>query len=249
MNEGYIALIDSGIGGMSMLLELMKVLPNERYLYFGDNFNAPYGNKSINELREITLNNIDFLKRYNIKLLVVACNTLSVNLLKDVSDYSGIKTFGVFPPIEKAVMENQPCLLLSTKRTAENFKNIKGLTVVGLENLAREIEENQYDLSGISISNNLSSASSKFVNKAGYYKTIILGCTHYFFVKDKIFDHLKPQKIIFGEYFTARAVKNYLKSSKSLENNRQNQVLFIGENSRFNKKFFNFYGQNPLILN
>ena len=46
MNNGYIALIDSGIGGISLLLELIKLLPNERFLYFGDNKNAPYGNKN-----------------------------------------------------------------------------------------------------------------------------------------------------------------------------------------------------------
>ena len=44
MKEGYIALIDSGVGGISLLLELLKILPNEKYLYFGDNDNAPYGN-------------------------------------------------------------------------------------------------------------------------------------------------------------------------------------------------------------
>ena len=64
MNDGYIAILDSGIGGVSVLLELIKLLPNERYLYFGDNHNAPYGNKSLSQLLRITEKNIDYIKQY-----------------------------------------------------------------------------------------------------------------------------------------------------------------------------------------
>ena len=76
MNDGYIAILDSGIGGISVLLELIKLLPNERYLYFGDNHNAPYGNKSLSQLLRITEKNIDYIKQYKIKALIFACNTL-----------------------------------------------------------------------------------------------------------------------------------------------------------------------------
>ncbi len=238
MKEGYIALLDSGIGGISLLKELIKIMPNERYLYFGDNDNAPYGNKNLSSLRDITLKNIDYLKQYNIKLLVLACNTLSVNLLEEITTYSGLKTFGVFPPVETSLLSGKPSLLLATERTAENYKEINGLTAVGLKDLAKDVELNAFNLNNISMQKNFRHISGDFVDKPRFYDTVILGCTHYFFVKDKIFDHLKPQKIIFGEYFTAREVKKYLKMTKSLENYKQNQVLFVGKNADFNQKFF-----------
>ncbi len=247
MNDGYIALIDSGVGGISLLIELLKELPNEKYLYYGDNHNAPYGSKNISLLREITFRNIDYIKRYKVKLLVVACNTLSVNLLKEIEDYSGIKTFGVFPPVEKAILQGGKKLLLATERTAENYKGIKGLATVGLKTLAGDIEDNMFNLDCLSLQEKFNQISQNFVNEKFYYDTVILGCTHYFFVKNQIFDHLRPRKIIFGESFTAKKIKNYLKNSKSSVKIKQNQIIFIGENAKLNQKFYNFYTQKNNI--
>ncbi len=246
MKNGYIALLDSGIGGISLLLELEKILPNENYLYLGDNYNAPYGNKTIAQLRDITLKNIDLIKKYDVKVLVVACNTLSVNLLSDIRDYSGLITFGVFPPVEKICMQNKRSLLLATERTAENYKGLKNLTSVGLKTLAIDIERNKFNLSSLSMSDVLNKTNCSFINKPCYYDTVILGCTHYFFIKNKIFDHFRPRKIIFGEIFTAKVVSEFLKNEKLLGNYRRNQVLFIGENANQNRSFYKYCGQNNI---
>ena len=61
MNDNYIAVIDSGVGGLSVLSELVKSAPNNNYIYFGDNSNAPYGNKSERQLKEITIKNLDLM--------------------------------------------------------------------------------------------------------------------------------------------------------------------------------------------
>ena len=79
MNNQYIAVIDSGIGGISVLRELIKSFPCEKFLYFGDNKNTPYGNKSKRDLLNLAIHNINILKSYPIKAIVLACNTLSVN--------------------------------------------------------------------------------------------------------------------------------------------------------------------------
>ncbi len=248
MNDGYIALLDSGIGGLSVLNQLLNILPNEKYIYFGDNQNAPYGNKSLSELKRITFKNIDYIKQYNIKLLVVACNTLSVNLINDITAYSGLKTFGVFPPVEQAIIKSKRSLLLATERTAQIYREVKGLTAIGLKTLAKDIEDNKFKLNSFSIDKAITMSSGKYVNTLGYYDSIILGCTHYFFIKNKIFDHFRPQKIIFGEKFTADAVKNFIKNKKSLENYKQNELLFIGENAKTNQDFFSFYSKNFINL-
>ena len=70
-----IGVFDSGIGGLSVLSELRKLMPNENYIYFGDSHNAPYGSKSRSDVLRLTRQNLDFLREKGIKALVIACNT------------------------------------------------------------------------------------------------------------------------------------------------------------------------------
>jgi len=237
MNDGYIAILDSGIGGISVLLELIKLLPNERYLYFGDNHNAPYGNKSLSQLLRITEKNIDYIKQYKIKALIFACNTLSVTILDKIKEYAKVPVFGVFPPVETAVMNGGNVLLLSTCRTAEKFKNNAKFTALGLRDLANEIENNCFSLDEFDFLCGLTDLERKIIYKKPY-ETVVLGCTHYFFIKNKIFDHLKPQKILGGENFTAKKVFDFIKSQKTLVKNKGFEVFFVGKNQERNKKFF-----------
>lgn len=87
MNNGYVAVIDSGIGGFSVLSEMLKIMPNENYIYFGDNQNAPYGNRTNSDLFSITMQNLMYLHTFNIKAIVFGCNTISTNLLSKVAYY------------------------------------------------------------------------------------------------------------------------------------------------------------------
>ena len=116
MKNEFIAVIDSGIGGISVLSSLIKLMPNERYLYFSDSKNLPYGNKSVDCLWQITERNLEEILRYEIKALVVGCNTLSVNLLDKISSYSKVETFGVFPPVTKSLNYSKNSLLLWNRR-------------------------------------------------------------------------------------------------------------------------------------
>ena len=81
MSSGYIAVLDSGIGGFSVLEELLKVMPNENYLYFGDGKNAPYGNKTTFQLTEVVMQNIFKIMPLGIKGIVFGCNTISTTFM------------------------------------------------------------------------------------------------------------------------------------------------------------------------
>lgn len=242
MNNSYIAVLDSGIGGISVLKDLIKVLPGEKFLYFGDNGNAPYGNKTIDELTVISKRNIDLIKRYPVKCLVLGCNTLSVNIIYSIMRYSALPTFGVFPPVER-VSKNKKTLLLSTLRTAKTFTSSDNLHVLGLKNLVYDIENNVGDLTKINIERNLSLSEGFFINKKNYYDTIILGCTHYVFIKNKISDHFCPKNIISGNEYTVKAVLDFLQNNKSLVNNKGFEVKFIGNFAVFNEHFYISSGQ------
>lgn len=238
MDSGFIAIIDSGIGGISVLRELQTLMPHERYLYFGDNKNAPYGNRTISDLRSLTFRNIDYVKSFGIKALVIGCNTLSTNLYKEISEYANVPTFGVYPPIEHALVNGKNVLLIATERTAERFNGVKGLSVLGLKKLASDIEKNMFNLSNVSLLDNLNFVTkTNFVDKKGFYDTVILGCTHYEFIKNQILDHFRPQKLISGNHFTAKTVKKHFETRKSLVNNKQFDVLFIGDFAKINQKF------------
>lgn len=243
MNSGYIAVIDSGIGGISVLKSLIKELPNEHYLYFGDNFNAPYGNKSKSQLRLLTFNNLQYLKQFPIKALVVACGTLSTTLLNDIRQFSELPTFGVYPPVESALAHGEKTLLLSTRLTAKQYVENQLLTVVGLRGLASEIEYKASDLSKVDFCNNILTCEDYERIKNKRFDTVILGCTHYFFVKNQIFDHFRPQKITSGDHFTVKMVKKYLQKVKSLGKYKRFQVDFIGDSAKFNQEFFIKSGQ------
>ncbi len=247
MNSGYIAVLDSGIGGISILSELVKNCGSERFIYLGDNKNAPYGNRTKIDLMRLAMKNIDQIKRYEIKALVLACNTLSVNLLREIREYSGVTVFGIFPPIERCALSGKRILLLATESTAENYRriNLTNVDVVGLKYLVKDVEKNAYNLDRLDvISSMLKGYTGKLTFDRGYYDTIILGCTHYFFVKNQIIDHFRPQKIESGNKFTVLNVKNFLLNSKSSAKQKGNKVLFVGDCAEQNYLFFKNGGQN-----
>lgn len=235
MEKRFIALLDSGVGGISTLLELKKILPNENYIYLGDNKNAPYGEKSILKLKELLINNLTLLLHFNIKAVVVACNTLSVYLKDFIENFCGVKTFGVFPSVYKHIINKRKTLLLATPNTVRNYQSVKGLELLALPNLAMDIERNFESLEKVNVFNHLKTANFDFED----YDSVVLGCTHYFFVKNQIINHLKPRYLDCCSYYTAIKLKNYLTENKILENSSKNQTLFIGDSFDKNQNFFN----------
>ncbi len=233
MRKSYIAVLDSGIGGISVLRDLINVMPNENYIYLGDNENVPYGQKNERELLDLTMENLTNLNGYFLKAIVLGCNTLSLLIRDKLEYYVKTKVFGVYPPVESELLKGNNTLLLATSSSAKKFSQSKNLTVMGLTDLAKNIENNAFSLDKISIYDHF---PQKAQNKR--FDTIILGCTHYEFIKNKIFNHFCPKKIISGNVFTIKTLHNYLKTSKSLEKCYQNEILFFGKNAKLNKKFY-----------
>ena len=235
MHNNYIAVIDSGVGGLSVLSELIKLMPNERFLYFGDNDNAPYGEKSKRELLSITLNNLTYLKSFGLKALVLGCNTLSTSLLEEIKNFIKIPVFPVFPPF-LPLSKGERALLMGTPLTIKNYLQtygvINGLETLPLEALALDIEQS-----------NVQKITEQITNIKGDFQVVILGCTHYFFIKNQIFNHLKPLKIISGNNFCALNVKKFFNNTKSLDKIYQKQILFVGKNKEKNKRFWENCGR------
>lgn len=249
MNNLPIGVIDSGIGGLSVLLELDEAFSNQTFIYNGDNDNAPYGEKSNRELLSRALTCVLEMDRFNVKTVVVACNTLSVNVLPDLEYYSQKKCFGVFPPVEKSVALGES-VLLCTPRTAQNYYKVKGLMVLPLPKLAKDIEDNLFCADNIKLENHVLSAFDHFCLKnklkdVNFYdfikeRTLVLGCTHYVLIKNEFINHFQPQKILTSNEDAIFNLKKHLKNAKSLDKHKENRILFIGKNADKNKKAFDF---------
>lgn len=101
MNDKPICFFDSGIGGSTILKEVIKKLPNENYVYYADSKNNPYGNKTKKELFDIVCCAVDNLIKYNPKLIVCACNTATEVVLNDIrKKYKDITFVGTEPAVK-----------------------------------------------------------------------------------------------------------------------------------------------------
>ena len=239
MNKGCVAIIDSGIGGFSVLAEAVKELKGERFLYLGDNKNAPYGNKSEGELYALMRQNLDSVLRYDVKAVVVACNTLSMSVLPLVASVYRTPLFGVYPPVNE---RQGKTFLFATPVTCSYFKSEKDMTLFPLEKLAADIENNKSDLGKVDVTEHIKKALTN-----GSPDTVILGCTHYFFVKNQFIDHFCPRKVLSGEEYTVKRLRNFLLENELTANNKDFSVDFIGDNAEENFNFYNSVVKNIIF--
>ena len=194
IDERPIGFFDSGVGGISVLREAVKLMPNENYIYFGDSKNAPYGIKSVEEIKKLSFNAVDFLVKKNIKALVVACNTATSAAIDDLRlKYGNMPVIGIEPALKPAVELDREgkVIIMATPVTLSEKKfnrlmkkyeekiNIELLPCPGLV----ELIESGFT-HGEKINEYLHNKLGKYLNDS--MSAIVLGCTHYPFVKDEI---------------------------------------------------------------
>ena len=243
-NVQPIAVFDSGVGGISVLKELVKILPNENYIYFGDSKNAPYGMKSKDEVQKLTMNCAKMLFDKGAKALVVACNTATSAAVRALREkYPDIPIVGIEPAVKPAVSmkEHPKVLVMATPMTIreEKFQNLMGryadqgeiipLPCPGLmdfvergdlhsDNFRKYLEELLYEY------------------KNGNLDAAVLGCTHYPFAKELIQEILGENVMIFdGGEGTAREMTRRL-ADAGLLNDMEDKGNILFENSSDDKK-------------
>jgi len=118
-----IGIFDSGLGGLTVVKEIIKLLPYEDIIYFGDTAHLPYGTKSKETIERLSLNNVKFLSKYGIKILVVACNTASALSLDKIKQKVDIPVIGVIEPGAKAgsrITKNKKIGVIATISTIKS---------------------------------------------------------------------------------------------------------------------------------
>lgn len=217
MKPGFIAVFDSGVGGISVLAELVSHMPEEDYVYFGDSKNAPYGERSVEEVRELTLKNIKMLVSAGAKAVVIACNTATSAAISILREEYDIPVIGIEPAVKPAIMykNNSVVLCMATAVTLHEEKFCE--LVSHFSGKARVIPLPCHDLAGLiekgeihseKTVNYLKNILSPFVGKVD---SVVLGCTHYPFVKDEIAKIMGDGVRIFdGGLGTAKETKRRL---------------------------------------
>ena len=222
MNNNKIGMFDSGIGGLTVLKELRKLLPNENYIYYADSKNNPYGEKSDSELMDIVTNIVDFLISREVKIIVIACNTATtrcINRLRKM--YPDMIFVGTEPAIKVACDKNYKNTLvmatpgtIKSERTHElvklNKKRDQKITLLPCKGLADAIESGNKD----NVNKVLHKLLDKYVDED--IDSIVLGCTHYPHAKKNIKELFPKVKLIDGNKGVSKQVKRQLESHNLL---------------------------------
>ena len=225
-----IGIFDSGIGGATVLKEILKILPNENYIYYSDSFNNPYGDKSKEELKEICKKIINILIQKNCKAIVIACNTAST-LSKDLrEEYKQIPIIAI-EPAYKMVYDyafNKDTLVMATKRTIESNK---------FNNLLKNYNNNKtYLLPCIGLADAIEEADKEkiqeFMKKelakyAGKVQNVVIGCTHYALIKEEIKNTLGNVQFFYGAKNLALHLKDKLQKNGLIKNVNENKRVKI----------------------
>ncbi len=222
MNIGF---FDSGIGGLTILRAVKELMPEYDTYYFGDVKNAPYGSKSREEICRLLADGIRYLFEQDSQIVIVACNSASVHALRYVQEtvvpnYPGRRVLGVvIPTVEELVRRGyERVLIFSTVITATSgayereFRKLNpsvSITMHACPNWATMIESGRVDAEEMR-KEIRSEVDLAFANGARY-DAVLLGCTHYPYIKSIIEDALPYAIPVFDQGpMVARALLNYL---------------------------------------
>lgn len=201
-----IGVFDSGLGGLTAMGELRRLMPNEDIIYFGDNARIPYGTKAPEIIRKFALQDTRFLLSKGVKAILVACGTVSSNCLNELSDIAGVPVVGVINAAAKeaaaiAKAKSNRVAVLGTEATVKSAAFERALAANGVSEiiscacpmfvpLVENWHPNVDDAATIAVvSEYLMPVAQKDPN------AVILGCTHYPLLSDVIKKYL-PNAIL-----------------------------------------------------
>ena len=240
MNDKKIGIFDSGIGGETVLKEIIKVLPNEDIYYFSDS--NPYGDKKDEEILEICNNIVDRLIKENCKAIVIACNTASAKAATKLREkYTNIPIIAI-EPAYKMVYDfayDKKTLVMATKGTIESEKfhklynkynnhNTELLECVGLAEEGNEKKIKEY------LKENLSKYK-------GDVKNVVLGCTHYPLIEKEIKEVLGDVEFFNGAASLSKHLKDILIENNLINNKIEKGNIEFVDSSNLIKKRERFF--------
>ncbi|WP_016988071.1 glutamate racemase [Flavobacterium sp. ACAM 123] len=232
-NNQAIGIFDSGIGGTSIWKEIHNLLPNEKTIYLADSKNAPYGQKSKQEIIALSMKNTDLLLKMNCKLIVVACNTATTNAIRELRTKYDIPFIGIEPAIKPAatnsktrkigILATQGTLISELfNKTAQQFENTKIIDQVG-HGLVPLIENGK--MYSPEMTDLLRSYLTPMIDADIDY--LVLGCSHYPYLIPQIRDILPNHiQIVDSGEAVAKQTESLLKEKVGFTTEKKSQPIF-----------------------
>ena len=232
--DGFIGVFDSGVGGISVLRHLARELPEENFVYFGDSAHAPYGGKSADEVYELSRSIVDGMIADGAKALVIACNTATSAAAPQLREaYPCLPIVGVEPALKPAVLAGGTgkILVMATEvtlalekfhRLEERWAHEAQVETVACKGLVECIERGDLDAPEL-----LDVLEGLVGSYRGSVDRVVLGCTHYPFVRRQIAHVLGDVRFFDGGAGTARQLRRLLENDDLLrEGNGAGSVSF-----------------------
>ena len=234
--NGKIGGVDSGLGGLSVLKELMKLLPNEDYLFYEDSIHNPYGVKSEEELIEITSHIVDYLLERDCKIIVIACNTATTSCMKKLRElYPQMIFVGTVPAIKVAYDSHcKHTIILSTPYTTKSKR------VQELIHDYTDKDQELFNISGGDLAHLIELGEMEKVKALlqdlllpyqDNADSIVLGCTHYSLIKKEIQEVLPNALLLDGCVGVSQEVKRQLESHHLLKESSSGSLEIVNDKS------------------
>lgn len=234
--EDPIGVFDSGVGGISTLGTLTKILPRERFIYYGDTLHAPYGTKTTEEVLACVRNVTGQLLDYDVKAIVIACNTATGAAAGPLRQELSIPVIGMEPALKPASMIRKdgsilvmatPLALRQEKFTRLMERYGEGAIPVPCDGLMELVEKEDWAGAEAYLNALFSEYDMNCVD------AVVLGCTHYVFLKDMI-RKLLPQRIAItdGNEGAARQLRRVLEAAFLLRENGEGSVRFFSSDEK-----------------
>lgn len=256
-NTGYIAVFDSGVGGLTVLHDALEKMPHEDFLYYADSANVPYGSKSSEDIKRLVGEAIEKIMLHPVKAIVIACNTATSIAISDLREKYDIPIVGMEPAIKVAadVDADSKILVVATEVTLkeEKYKDlisrldlgerVEACALPGLVKLAED-----FVLDGPKVKRYLQASLQHLELET--YGTIVLGCTHFLYFK-KVLEDMLPShvKIVDGNQGTVNRLHSLI-SHRSDDNVSKVITLLSGHRveNEIIQPFLRAYTEGKLLL-
>lgn len=260
-----IGVFDSGLGGLTVLKEIVKILPQYSYTYLGDNARSPYGSRSQEIIFNFTKEGVEELFKRGAELVILACNTSSSSALRKIQqeflpiNYKNKRILGIIIPTAEEVINmtlSKEIGILATEATVSSLAYPMEINKLDPQIIVHQqscpllvpiIESGELEWEGLDLI--IKKYLMELFKKSKRIDTIILGCTHYAIIEDKIKKYLPNSvKIISQGQIIAQKLEDYLRRhpeiEERLDKDKKRIFLTTEASKRINQLSSTFFGEN-----
>lgn len=244
MNNKYIGVFDSGMGGLTVVKSIIEKMPNENIVYFGDTAHVPYGTRSKEQITEYVMNDVKFLSGFDIKAIVIACNTADSIAREKVEASYDLPVFGVVEPAAKKAAlatKNGRIGIIATnatvnsgayERTVKCFNESAEVISLACPLLVPLVEEGRFKKGDKVIEKVLTEYLEPL--KEQEIDTLVLGCTHYPLLYDIIAEIMPDTNIISSSVAAAETLKSALEAADlRSDTSESKRKYFVSDNAEY----------------